>query len=201
MDPIEQLKELFKRFPGIGPRQAERFVYFLLHSNPKFREDLAQSILQIKNSVKQCTECERFFMANNNEPLCKICSDTERNKDLLLIVEKETDIDKIEASGAYKGYYFISKGTLSTLNDSKKHEVFLKRIIEKIKQNKPKELILAFSATFEGEYTSRYIKENIEKMDDLDVTVSLLGRGLASGTEIEYADSETIRYAIKNRFS
>ena len=205
MDAIENLKELFRKFPGIGPKQAERFVYFLLHSSPTFKKTLSEAIAELETHTKRCESCNRFFLKNSGErdALCKICSDKSRNLERLMVLEKETDIDKIENSGAsYDGLYFVSFGTLSPLQDAKRHKTFIKHIKDKIKRQSAQELILAFSTTFEGEYTANYIKDSLK--DDMDfnkLKISILGRGLSSGSEIEYADPETLRYALKNRLN
>ncbi len=202
MNNIDRLQELFKRFPGIGPKQAERFVYFLLRSGSVYKQDLAKTILSINNEVKLCESCGRFFLPSGESNYCKICADPTRDLDKLLIVEKEKDIDKIEASGAYSGMYYVAKGSISPLHDAKKHKQYLHTIKEKArKQDGLSELILAFSATFEGEYSARFIKEEFEKDEELKtIKVSLLGRGLSTGLEIEYSDPETLKYALKNRF-
>ncbi len=201
MDPISHLKDLFLKFPGIGPRQAERFVYYLLHTNHSYKNELAKAIAELKNNTKKCTNCERFFVSSNSTNLCNICKDISRDKQFLLIVEKETDIDKIESGNIYTGLYFISMGTISPLNDSDRHHRFLQRIKEKIDlSDELKEIILAFSATFDGEYTANFLKEELKELcDKRDIKISMLGRGLSTGSEIEYADPDTLRYALKNR--
>ena len=202
MSPIDELRNLLMRFPGIGPRQAERFVYFLLHSNNSYKKNLTNAIINLQHQTKRCDLCERFFVSkNHSNNKCVICSDSSRDKQLILIVEKETDIDKIEQSGVYNGTYFISQGTISPLDDSEKHMLFLSRIKTKINNEKEiKEIILAFSATFDGEYSSKYLREELgDFCKDKNIKMSNLGRGLSSGSEIEYADSETLRYALKNR--
>ncbi len=201
MDPISHLKDLFLKFPGIGPRQAERFVYYLLHTNHSYKNELAKAIAELKNNTKKCTNCERLFVSSNSPDLCNICKDISRDKQFLLIVEKETDIDKIEAGNIYTGLYFISMGTVSPLNDSDRHQRFLQRIKGKIdSSDKLKEIILAFSATFDGEYTANFLKEELKELcDKRNIKISMLGRGLSTGSEIEYADPDTLRYAIQNR--
>jgi len=202
MNAIDKLQELFKRFPGIGPRQSERFVYFLLHSNNVFKKEIAQAILELEKETAQCESCNRFFLSDSGEKLCKVCSDKTREMDKLLVIEKETDIDKVEMADIYKGLYFISKGTLSPLSDSAKHNSFIIRIKNRILKSNFKEIILAFSATFDGEYTSKFIQEELKKDNSFkNLKISFLGRGLSSGSEIEYADPETLRYALKNRFN
>ncbi len=201
MDAIEKLKELFKRFPGIGPRQAERFVYFLLYSGVNFKKELAQAIVDLEQASKKCNLCSRYFIHKNSEQLCKICSDKTRDESLLMLVEKETDIDKIEKSGAnYRGLYFVMQGTVSPLQDSSKHENYIKKLKKRLENDQTKELIIAFSTTFEAEYSAKFIEEELKKDNRFtDLRLSILGRGLSSGSEIEYADPETIKFALKNR--
>ncbi len=203
MDTIERLKNLFKKFPGIGPRQAERFVYFLLYSNKAFKEELARAILNLEKGSKKCPSCQRFFVSNSDEILCKVCADPKRDKKQLMLVEKETDVDKIENSGAgYTGLYFVLQGTVSPLQDSAKHEKYIRKIKEKIKANDSQELILALSTTFEGEYSAKFIKEELTLDADFEnLKITILGRGLSSGSELEYVDPETIKYALKNRLN
>ncbi len=203
MDAIEKLKELFKRFPGIGPRQAERFVYFLLYSGKSFKKELAQAILDLEHASKKCSSCARYFIHKNGESVCKICRDPSRDKSTLLIVEKETDIDKIEKSGAnYNGLYFVMQGTVSPLQDSSKHQNYISKLKNKLRKNPVHELIIAFSATFEAEYSAKFIEEELKKGPEFDsLNLSILGRGLSSGSEIEYADPETIKFALNNRLN
>jgi len=201
MDAIEKLKELFKKFPGIGPKQAERFVFFLLHSNKQLRQDIANAIIQLDKSVTSCESCERFFVDENDKKLCAICANTNRNSRQLIIVEKESDIDKIEnANTGYNGKYFISKGTVSPLKDSLSHKRYIDRIKRKLQNDNVDELILAFSTTFEGEYSAKFVKEELLLDECFEkIKITTLGRGLSSGAEIEYADPETLKYALKNR--
>lgn len=193
MSKIETLTELFIQFPGIGPRQARRFVYFLLRSNDAYRKDLTQLILEISKEVQQCKTCFRFAMIRNDQ--CAICSDTNRSKNELMVVEKDTDVEALEKSDVYKGQYFVLGGTLK-LTNSKKQHIREKELLTRLKNDENiAEIVLALSATPDGEYTTDYLKQ---KLPD-SVRVTVLGRGLSTGSELEYADSETLRSALKNR--
>ncbi len=105
---IERLVERFRQFPGIGPRQARRFVYFLLTRNREYLEELSELITNIKREVHICPSCMRFF-ANSKSPTCSICVDYNRDSSLLLVTEKDVDLDNMEKSGAYHGFYFVFK--------------------------------------------------------------------------------------------
>ena len=112
MNPIEKLTQHFKEFPGIGERQAKRFVYFLLHKNPGFVDELSNEIKQLKKNILQCNSCFLFFPTLNKDidfknKLCDVCSDTRTDHSSLLIVEKDADYENIKKSRLYKGIYFI----------------------------------------------------------------------------------------------
>lgn len=194
----EKLIELFLKFPGIGPRQAKRFVYFLAGEEKKYVDNLAKLILEIKSGMKQCGGCYRYFESKNIETdLCPICSNPGRDSSVIMVVEKDVDLENIERTGAYNGKYFVL-GDLLPLGNGKETEIIarLKRLFEKVKKEALKEIILATSATLEGENTNLYIERILEP---LKVKVSRLGRGLSAGAELEYSDSETIENALKNR--
>jgi len=189
---LNKLIELFLKFPGIGPRQAKRFAYFLAGEDEKFRKNLAELILEIKNEIKQCSSCYRFHQSKAEQ--CNICSSLNRDKNLLMLVEKDVDLENIERGGVYNGRYFVLGGTISLT--SKSSNLKFKELFNKVKEEKPEEIILALSATVEGENTSRYIEKILEP---LKIKITRLGRGLSTGTELEYSDSETIANALKNR--
>src|SRR5689334_23127052 len=110
-DQIEELSAAFARFPGIGPRQARRFVYYLLSASAADRSKLSTLILNLANNVSQCTECYRFAQTQNG--LCNYCADRSRDDSLLMIVEKDQDLLSVERAGAYKGRYFVLGGVLT----------------------------------------------------------------------------------------
>ncbi|HEY5587512.1 MAG TPA: hypothetical protein VIK86_00995, partial [Candidatus Paceibacterota bacterium] len=109
MDPIEKLTEYFKEFPGIGERQAKRFVYFLLHKNPTYSKELGDSILVLKDIIHQCPSCFLFFKGESNQ-LCDVCKNPKTDKTSLLIIEKDADYENIKRSKNYFGMYFILGG-------------------------------------------------------------------------------------------
>ena len=190
---LDKLIEYFLKLPGIGPRQAKRFAYFLADQDEKFLKDLSIEILDIKNKIKQCPSCFKFHGDASEE--CTICSSLNRDKSLLVIVEKDVDLENFERAGVYNGRYFILGSTLS-LAENKTDNTRFKALFEKVKKDSPKEIIIALSANVEGENTARYIEKILEP---LKVKITRLGRGLSTGTELEYSDSETIKNALDNR--
>ena len=193
---INRLIESFLKFPGIGPRQARRFVYFLAGENKEYADNLAKLILEVKSGMKQCESYYRYFESKNIEiDLCPVCSGASRDSSVIMVVEKDVDLENIERTGNFRGKYFVLGGLLSLAGNGIA-EVRLKQLFDKVKKGKPAEIILATSATVEGENTNLYIERILEP---LKVKITRLGRGLSTGAELEYSDSDTIENALKNR--
>jgi len=193
---INRLIESFLKFPGIGPRQARRFVYFLAGEDKAYVDNLAKLILEVKSGMKQCESCYRYFESKNAETdLCPVCSGASRDSSVIMAVEKDVDLENIERTGNFRGKYFVLGGLLSLAGNGTA-EVRLKQLFEKVQKEKPAEIILATSATVEGENTNLYIERILEP---LKVKITRLGRGLSTGAELEYSDSDTIENALKNR--
>jgi len=193
---VDRLIESFLKFPGIGPRQAKRFVYFLAGESKAYVDNLAKLILEVKSGMKQCGSCYRYFESKNVEiDLCSVCSGASRDSSVIMVVEKDVDLENIERTGNFRGKYFVLGGLLSLAGNGTA-EVRLKQLFEKVQKEKPAEIILATSATVEGENTNLYIERILEP---LKVKITRLGRGLSTGAELEYSDSDTIENALKNR--
>jgi recombination protein RecR len=203
MNPIENLTQYFKEFPGIGERQAKRFVYFLLHKNPTYVKELGENIISLKNSIVQCPSCYLFFQGNKGS-LCDTCSNPKTDKSTLLVVEKDADFESIKRSKNYNGMYFILGGLVSIVTKETSNFVRTKELLNIIEQrilNKElKEVILALSLNPQGENTDMYLRELLfPLMKKYNFNIVSLGRGLSTGTELEYSDSETIKNALRNR--
>jgi recombination protein RecR len=198
MNSIDKLTELFSRFPGIGPRQARRFVYFLLSRNGGYSADLVRAIENLKSEILQCSECQRFFHSlNHNQNLCAVCSDQTRDNSMLMIVPRDVDLEAVEKSGSYHGYYFVLGGVVPILEKEPEKRIRLKELENILSKKKElKEIILAMNANNDGENTAEFIKE---RFHNLGVTFSVLGRGLSTGAELEYSDPETLKNAFLHR--
>ena len=204
MDTIEKLTEIFKEFPGIGERQAKRFVYFLMSRNPSYAQNLSELVLELKKEISQCKECFRFFITKDGKnKLCDICSDPNMDSSLLMVVEKDSDLESVKKSGVYHGKYFILGGLVPIVEKTTKSRVRINELTEKIKReakNGLKEIILAFSLSPQGDHTDFYIRSQMKDItDSLNIKISSLGRGLSTGTELEYSDNDTLKNALKNR--
>ncbi len=204
MNAIEKLTEVFREFPGIGPRQAKRFVYYLLLKQPAYLDTLSRLIKEIRNEVHSCTSCFRLFGSTSSpsKSLCSVCADNSRDNSLLMVLEKDIDLESIERSRAYTGRYFVLGGTVAILEKEPEKTVRVRELLSHIEKNKGtiREIILAFSVNADGENTAEYVttflKPTIEKNG---MKISGLGRGLSTGSEVEYADTETLKSALKNR--
>ena len=202
MSSIDNLTTLFMKFPGIGTRQAKRFVYFLLAQDPHFVENLSHEINELKKNIAQCTECYRFFPKNGSGNTCDICRG-DADQGVLLVVEKDTDFESVRRSGSYVGKYFILGGTIPVLERDPASKIRIRELLKRIEQGAKEglhEIILALSANPEGDFTREYVVRTLEPLvKKLGVTITTLGRGLSTGTELEYSDSDTLKHALKNR--
>ncbi|HEY0979525.1 MAG TPA: toprim domain-containing protein [Candidatus Paceibacterota bacterium] len=196
-DRIEDLASAFNRFPGIGPRQAKRFVYHLLAVSQGDRNRLADLIANLANDVHQCAHCLRFAPVNQ-DGLCNYCADPNRDDRLLMVLEKDQDLLAVERAGTYRGRYFVLGGVLTLSGKGAIRERDLVRIVEMRAKQGLEEIVLALSATSEGEHTADRVRDLLAPLRG-PLTLSELGRGLATGSELEYADSATLAAALQNR--
>lgn len=203
MDKIEELAQALARLPGIGPRQGKRFVFHLLSAPATERTKLGELILSLGKDVRQCPDCMRFYNGST-ALICNYCSDAKRDDTQLMLVEKDQDLAAIERAGTYKGRYFVLGGVLTLSGKGAIREKELLKTIEKRLSPRDgdltsiKEVVLALSATSEGEHTADRVRELIMPFRD-HLKISELGRGLATGSELEYSDAETLRAALTNR--
>jgi len=197
MDHIDELARALTRFPGIGPRQGKRFVYYLLAAPTSERAKLAELITALGANVRQCPECLRFY--NGTTALvCNYCSDGKRDDTVLMLVEKDQDLAAVERAGTYKGRYFVLGGVLTLSGKGAIREKELDATVQRRLASGLKEVVLALSATSEGEHTADHVRGLLAPYRD-HLKISALGRGLATGSELEYSDAETLRAALTNR--
>ncbi len=204
MSSFEKLVSMFTRFPGVGGRQAKRFAYFMLSQNKSFNEELSSLITEVKKSTKQCLSCYRFFKQTaRKDELCDICLDPDIDKASLLLVEKDMDLENIRKANIYHGFYFVLGGLLPILEENPSKKIRIKELLGAITERLKgglKEIIIAVSANPEGENTTAYVLKTLEPVSKKEgFKISVLGRGISTGTELEYSDSDTIENALKNR--
>ncbi len=205
MDPIQKLTVLFEKFPGIGPRQARRFVQYLLAEQQGYRFNLADTIRTLGSQTTQCKQCFRWFVKSpEKSTLCATCASATRDKSIIFIVEKDADIDNVERSG-FRGLYFVLGGAIPLASEEPERHIRLRELLYRVEQdaaqeNRLQEIILGLSATTEGDHTRRILQEKLLPIaEGLHFKISSLGRGLSTGSELEYADPDTISSALNSR--
>jgi recombination protein RecR len=191
---IQKLIEIFSKFPTVGQRTATRFVFYLIKRDRKEIEELSKAILDLKEKIKFCKNCFKPFEGEGE--ICEICRDKTRDKSLLCIVEKETDLEAIEKTKKYKGIYFILGGPVSAIKKEELKKLRIKELEERLKDREVKEIIIATNPTTEGEAIALYLER---KLKNSGKKITRLGRGLPTGGELEYADEETLGAAFESR--
>ncbi len=204
---IQKLAENFMRFPGIGPRQAKRFVYYLLHAPSGATDQLLRQIEELKQSVTQCSHCFRFYSGkpqNGQALICELCADENRDTSLLMLVEKDIDLDNVLKSGTFPGYFFVLGGFVKVLDKQPALSIRGKELLteaeKRAKTGELKEIIAALSVNQEGDATMEFLRQYLAPLlAKYQIKLSTLGRGLSTGVELEYSDAETLKNALKNR--
>lgn len=199
--PIQQLIDEFAKLPSVGPRQAARFVFYLLNLPKQEIEKFAKKLF-VLNKIKYCEFCNR---AIEEEKLCDICKDKNRDRAIVCIVEKDTDIETIEKTKRYNGIYCVL-GVEDEKNPpigEARQLANLKKLIERVKKSKKelKEIIIATDATTEGETIALYSTRQLEELKKIypKLKITRLGRGLSTGSELEYMDEDTLTNALLGR--
>lgn len=191
---IQNLIDEFSKLPSVGPRQAARFVFYLLDQPKEEIEKFAKKLFILKK-IKHCAFCNR---AIETEHLCPVCKDRDRDRTSICIIEKDTDIESFEKTKRYNGLYYVI-GT----EDEEIQLSRLKKLVARIKQAKKdlKEIIIATDATLEGETIALYAARQLEelKKNYPELKITRLGRGLSTGSELEYMDEDTLANAFLGR--
>lgn len=207
MNATDRLADLFMRFPGIGPKQAKRFVYYLLREHSHFKEQLIKALEELKFTGKQCEKCFRFFGDKNpnlEKTSCSICLDESRDHGTLMLLEKELDMDAIEKTGSYNGLYFILGGLVPPLTEKPSELVRIRELTTRVhgalQDDSMKEIIFALPVTDYGDTTKEYVEKTVRQIVGIEkVKLSNLARGLSSGLELEYVDRTTFSSALERR--
>jgi recombination protein RecR len=202
METLRKLQQLFKKFPGIGERQAMRFAYFVATSEQSYVQELIEVITDARKNVKRCARC--FALSEKiSGGVCSLCSDTTADKTTLLVVEKDADRERFVHSKTYHGTYFVLGGLAPAIESNVSSHIRtleLEKLIEKESKSGLNEVILALSSTPDGDRTEALILHSIKSNSKItNITVSELGKGLSTGTEIEYSDSDTLLHALASR--
>ena len=190
--PVARLIEELHKLPGIGPKSAQRLAYYLLKIPEEEARALAEAILAVKEKVVLCGVCQNFTEADP----CSICQDKGRDRSRICVVEKPLDILSVERTRKYAGLYHVLHGVLSPMDGVGPDDLKIKGLIERLKDGSVKEVILATNPNLEGEATAMYLSRLITP---LSIKVTRLARGLPFGSDLEYADEQTMTRALEGR--
>ncbi|HSW89267.1 MAG TPA: recombination mediator RecR [Patescibacteria group bacterium] len=190
---VRNAVEQFERLPGIGPKSAQRLVFYLLHNPESEIERFSQILLDLKRGTKICSQCHNV----GEEDPCSVCSDTTRDQSLLCVVEQPLDLLAIEGSNTFSGLYHVLHGAISPLNNIGPDQLYLRDLLHRI--DDVDEIILATNPTMEGEATALYITQMVRDNGHENVKITRIGHGLPIGADIEYADGVTLQRALEGR--
>lgn len=193
--PIQQLVEYFDRLPGIGPKTAEKLVFYLLKQQKTYLQGFSASLQHLHDNLGFCTICHNF----SGKPVCDICADSKRDQGVICVVSEAHDLAAVEQSGEYHGVYHVLGGTINPLEGITPDLLNVASLLERLQKNRVHEVILAFDADFEGEATVLYLQKECKRFSGLKLT--RLAQGLPMGSVVEYADEITLAKALRGRTS
>src|SRR3989339_513866 len=189
---IRNLINHFSSLPGLGQKTSERLVFYLLKQDKNFLASFAENLLRIKDNVKNCALCGSLTEQN----LCSICNDSRRDHLAICVVAELSDIQSLEKSREFNGVYHVLNGYLSPTEGINPENLRIKELLERINNNRIKEIILALNPTIEGETTVLYLTKLLKRYN---IKITKLARGLPQGSDLEYADEVTLANAMKGR--
>ena len=189
---LERAVSEMSQLPGVGKRTALRLVLHLLRQPEEQSLDLANALKSLRTEIKFCKNCHNI----SDSQLCEICSNPNRNRELVCVVEDIRDVMAIENTSSYKGLYHILGGKISPMDGIGPNDLNIPTLIAKLKLGEIKEVIFALGSTMEGDTTNFYIYKQIQ---DLEIVTSTIARGISVGNELEYTDEITLGRSITNR--
>ena len=193
LNEIEELIKLISRLPGLGPKSAKRIVLKLVNNREELMKPMANSLAEVYKNVSRCKVCGTL---KSNSLGCNNCESSDKKFNKICVVENIADQWSIENSSIYQGYFHILGGTLSSSSNQRKEDLLVSSLVDRVKKDSIEEVIIATSATVEGQTTAHYIKDSLK---ETKVKVSKLAQGLPVGGEIESLDDGTLFSAFKNR--
>ncbi len=190
--PLAQLIEFFQKFPGVGPKSAQRMAFHLLKMPLGEVKKFSDVLVEAKENIHYCSVC--FNMSASNP--CEICSDSRRDKSVICVVAETKDLIAIEKTREYKGLYHVLQGTLSPLDGIGVEDLRIKELLTRVADEEVKEIILALSPSVEGEATSMYLTKLLKPFN---IKISRIAFGIPIGSDLEFADEITLAKAIEGR--
>jgi len=193
---LERAIDELGRLPGVGPRTAERYAYFLLRADERTAQSMARALTALHSDVKTCPVT--FALINADEDISPLYSDTARDKRTIAVVEEPLDIVALERTGQFKGTYHVLGGTISPIDGIGPEQLHIPELLKRIRDDAVEEIIIATNASVEGESTALFIQRHIQEAH-LNVKISRLARGIPVGVDLEYADQITLSHALEGR--
>ena len=184
------------RLPGVGPRTAERYAYYLFRSNPKICHDIAETLNELHDKVKLCPVT--FALIDADEDISPLYTDSSRDKTTILVVEEPLDIYAIESTHGYKGTYHVLGGAISPIDGITPDQLHIKELVVRIEADNVEEVIIATNPSVEGESTALLLEKVLHEAKP-DLKLTRLARGLPLGVDLSYADQITLSAALENR--
>ena len=189
---VEKASENLSFLPGIGKKTALRLVLYLLRNEKKYSIGIGQSIIDLINNIKFCKKCNCI----SDEEICEICKDPKRNSHVICVVEDVRTIMAIEGTMQFNGHYHVLGGLISPMDGIGPEKLKIRELLDKIEKNQVTEIIFALSSTMEGDTTNYYL---FKKLNEFNVKISSIARGISVGNELEYIDELTLGTAITSR--
>lgn len=189
---LEQLVDSFKYLPGIGEKTAERLAFAVMEMDEERVSQFSDSLMKVKENIHRCPICNGL----TDKDKCSICGDNLRDNSVLCVVEDPKSVFLFEKLGLYKGKYHVLKGLISPMDGVNPEDIELEKLIERVKKDSFKEIILAFKPSFEGEATSLYIKRIL---GDMNLSITKIASGIPVGADMEYIDAMTLERALMDR--
>jgi recombination protein RecR len=189
---IEDVINEFAKLPGVGRKTAIRYLLHVLKQDDKETETFAAALINMKKELKHCSVCHNI----SDKEICNICSNHNRDKTVLCVVEDIRDVMAIESTQQYRGVYHVLGGIISPLDGIGPADLNIESLVKRISEGEIKEVIMAFSTTMEGDTTNFYL---YKRLKEFNITVSTIARGISIGDELEYADEITLGRSITNR--
>lgn len=190
--PVAKLVNELNKLPGVGPKTAQRLSFFILKESPEEAEKLARAIVEARRSVKYCSVCSGL---TDIDP-CAICSNANRDRSIVCVVEDPRDVISIEKSREFRGVYHVLKGAISPMDGIGPDDLTIRELIERLKKGNVHEVILATNSSVEGEATAIYLARLIQPMG---IKVTRIAHGIPVGGDLEYADEVTLARAFEGR--
>jgi len=191
---IGSLIESFQKLPGIGPKTAQRLTFYLLNVPQSQLDYFSESLLNLKKKIVFCSVCKNITEVDP----CSICSDSSRNRKVIMVVEQPLDLIAFEKTGKFKGLYHVLHGRISPLENIGPDEIFVDDLLKRISSQDIDEIIIATNPNMEGEATAMYLAKEIRKISD-SIKITRLGMGIPTGADLEYADDLTLTQALEGR--